>query len=148
MKKSDGTATVSVLFPRQGEFVLKLFARRADSVKKEYVWCADLGFLASKGTTERFPSFYGIFVERGCVLHTPLTSPLATGSTAAIRITAPGAREVAVDIRGKLVPFEKTPEADTFEKKLPVPLARELVILGRFDEGGSYAGLLKYEVGR
>ena len=147
-QQPDGNARVSVRFPRQGEFVLKLFVRRADSPKKEYTWCADLGYLASKGTAERFPSFYGVFAERACTLHSPLVSPLAPGSQVTFRITGPGAREVAVDSRGGLVPFERASEADTFEKKLAAPVARELVILGRFDEGGSFAGLVKFEVGR
>ncbi len=147
-RQPDGTARVSVRFPRQGEFVLKLFVRRADSPKKDYAWCADLGYLASKGTAERFPSFFGVFADRACTLHSPLTSPIVPGSQVTFRITAPGAREVAVDIRGRLVPFERASEADTFEKKLAVPVARELVILGRFDEGGSFAGLVRFEVGK
>jgi hypothetical protein len=148
VQKTASGATISILFPRQGEFVVKLFARRINSQKKEFTWCADIGFLSSKGTDERFPSFYGVFLERGCVLHSPLTSPLKIGSKVTVKITAPGARSVAADIRGKLVPFDRTAEADTFQKEINVPLVRELVIAAQFEENASFAGLVRFETGK
>jgi hypothetical protein len=148
VQKTASGATISILFPRQGEFVVKLFTRRINSQKKEYVWCADLGFISSKGTDERFPTFFGVYVERGCILHSPLTGPLKMGSAIRVKITAPGAKNAAADIRGKLVLFERSSEPDTFEKTITVPLARELVVVAQFEENASFAGLVRFEVGR
>jgi hypothetical protein len=148
VQKTGTGAKVSVLFPRQGEWVVKLFARRLDSAKSEYTWCADFGFLSSKGTDTRFPSCYAIFQERGCVLHAPLMSPLKMGSKVTLRVTAPGARNAAVELRGKLTLFDRTSEKDTFDKTITVPLARELIIVAQFEESGSFAGLVRFEVGQ
>ncbi|MHB9030321.1 MAG: transglutaminase domain-containing protein [Candidatus Latescibacterota bacterium] len=148
VRNSDGNATVSVVFPRRGEFVLRLFARRFDSPKKDYTLCAEFGFFAAKGSEDRFPSLFSDFVERGCVLHSPLMSPLRIGSAVTVKITAPGAKNVGANIRGKILPFERASEKDTFEKKITVPFSRELVIAAEYGESGSFSGLVRFEAGK
>jgi hypothetical protein len=139
---------VSVLFPRQGEWVVKLYARRLADAKKEYTWCGDLGFLPSKGTEEHFPSCYGAYNDRGCVLHSPLTAPLRIGSTVTLKIKAPGAKNAAVNLRGKLILLDRSSEKDTFEKKIQVPFGRELIITAQYEENASFTGLVRYDVGK
>jgi hypothetical protein len=148
VQNNAGNATVIVVFPRRGEFVLRLFARRRDSAKKDYTLCAEFGFFSAKGVEDRFPSLFTDFVERGCVLHSPLTSPLKIGSKVTVKITAPGAKSVGANIRGKILPFERSAEQDTFEKAITVPFSRELVIAGEYGESGSFSGLVRFESGK
>lgn len=75
-------------------------------------------------------------------------SPLKMGSKVTVKITAPGARNAAVELRGKLTLFDRTSEKDTFDKTITVPLARELIIVAQFEESGSFAGLVRFEVGQ
>ncbi len=140
-----GNAFVKVLFPRQGEFVLRLFARRPDSTKKEYALCAEFGFLAAKPAGDRFPSLLSEFAERGCVLHSPLTSPLKIGSEVTVKITAPGAKHVGANIRGKIILFNPAPEPDTYEKTITIPFVRELIIAAEYGASGSFSGLVRFE---
>lgn len=147
VRAEDGDATVTVLFPRRGEFVLRLFARRADSPKKAYSLCAEFGFFAADGAPERFPVLSNAFADHGCVIHSPLTSPLKTGDPVRFKITAPGAKTVGVVIRGALVPFDRA-RGDTFEKTITVPLARDLVIGADFDGSGKLSGIAKFEMGK
>lgn len=65
-----------------------------------------------------------------------------------MKVTAPGARNAAVELRGKLTLFDRTSEKDTFDKTITVPLARELIIVAQFEESGSFAGLVRFEVGQ
>jgi hypothetical protein len=119
-----------------------------ESPKKDYTLCGEFGFFAAKGAEERFPSLFGDFVERGCVLHSPLASPLRIGSSVTVKITAPGARSVGANIRGKILPFDRTSEKDTFEKTITIPFSRELVIAGEYGETGSFSGLVRFEAGK
>jgi len=140
-----GDASVRVLFPRKGEFVLRLFARRRDSPKKEYALCAELGFLAAKAAGDRFPALLSEFAERGCILHSPLASPLKIGSEVTVKITAPGAKHVGANIRGKIILFDPAPEPDTYEKTITVPFVRELIIAAEYGTSGSFSGLVRFE---
>jgi hypothetical protein len=141
-------ATVTVLFPRPGEFVVKLFVRRAGEAKKEYTWCSDFGFFASKGTADRFPTVFGAYNDRGCVLESPMTGPLKMGSRVTVKITAPGARNAGVDLNGKLVLLDRAGTSDTFQKEITVPIARQLVVAAQFEASGSFAGLVGFDVGK
>lgn len=141
----DGTlVTVDAVFPTAGEYILRLYAKRADD-PGNYDWAADYCVKARPKTNDNdaFPTAFETFHQRNAHLYEPMRGCLKSGSTETFKISAPEALAVAVIIDGKWVSLQKT--GQIFEGQALIK-GSEVQVAAMFPGSHNYLVLLKYSV--
>jgi len=78
-QRAADKGTIHMIFPKPGKYKLTLFAKHKGE-KGNYFGVAEFAFNASTGKTGEFPLLFKKFIENGCRLVTPLTSPFPAGA--------------------------------------------------------------------
>jgi transglutaminase/protease-like cytokinesis protein 3 len=141
LQQDSGTCRVQAVFPRPGEYILRLFSRRAanDTLYKETLDYKVLADSGASGPVE-FPQVYDAFRLRRAYLYEPLTRSLAAAQTHLFRLKVPGAKSVSVVTGEKWIKLEPSGEVFAGEvATVPGPVQ----VYARF-EGLSADALLEY----
>ena len=141
-QKDQGEYKVHALFPRPGEYTLRLFTKLKDDPGK-YQWAMDYKIQASKGTQEvsGFPEIYGTFVKHEVYLYGPMEGQLKSGSTLTFKLRVPGAENVAVIIDGEWNHLHK--DGELFEGEVVISQG-DVGVYAKFPDNSQYSGLVKY----
>ena len=140
----DGEARIDAAFPRPGEYVLRLFARRKTE-EGRLRWALDYRVTASSAAADAgFPTAYRTFVQSGAVLYEPMEGTLSAGKRYHFKIKAPGALEAAIVIDGRWTHLQA--RGDVFEGDVHAS-AGDLIVYAKYERDANFTGLLKY-VGR
>jgi hypothetical protein len=133
---------IHALFPAEGAYVLRVFARRVDAPGDEYAWALDYTIEARGGADSAgFPRAYGSFLARNCRVERALARVLRAGDAVNFCITAPSAEDVLVATGGSFVHLPAHGEG--FSGTVPVSPG-PVVIFAKFAGGSVYEGLLQY----
>jgi len=130
-------------FPAAGAYVLRVFARRADTPGDEYGWALDYAIRARSAAVggAGFPKAYGSFLTRNCRVERALSKVLRAGDAVDFSITAPSAEDVVVATGGAFVHLPA--QGPGFSGKVPVSPG-PVVIFAKFPDRSAYEGLLQY----
>jgi hypothetical protein len=134
---------IRALFPSEGDYVLRIFARRGDASGGDYEWALDHTVRAQPGgeTTGGFPEAYDSFLKRNCQLEWPLSRALAAGEPVEFSLTVPNAKDLVVVTGGA---WNHLPaEGSRFSGEVPVS-SGDVVVFARFAGESAYEGLLRY----
>jgi len=134
---------ILALFPSQGDYVLRVFARRGDATDGDYAWALDYAVRARSGEQggAGFPEVYGSFLAHNCQLERPLSRALPAGKTAELALTVPNATDVVVVTGGSWKHLSA--QGSRFTGEAPVSPG-DVVIFARFGGQSAYEGLLRY----
>jgi len=134
---------IHAIFPAKGAYVLRVFARRADTPGDEYQWALDYAVRARCGEDRLagFPKAYGAFLTHNCRVEGSLPQRLRAGDTVDFCVTVPSAQDVLLATGGSLVRLPA--EGCRFAGKVPVAPG-PVVIFAKFAGGSAYEGLLEY----
>jgi hypothetical protein len=141
-QRDGGLAVIRAAFPRTGDFILRVFARRiGDSGPAE--WAIDYRIGAERRFRESFafPETYQGFLDHGVFLKKPLSGCLKSGTESVFRLRVPGAKEVMVDMGKSFRLLERN--GDWFEGEVRA-LQGEITVFAKFPGEKRYCGLLKY----
>jgi len=134
---------IRALFPSQGDYVLRIFARRGDDASADYHWALDYAVHARSGNNNDggFPMAYDPFLTHNCRLEGPLSRTLQAGKSVEVSLNAPDAEDVVV-VTGdswKHLPTQRS----RFRGEIPVP-SGDFVIFAKFASESAYEGILRY----
>ena len=88
VKRDGGRFTVHALFPKRGDYILRLFVKREKS-KGAYGGAMDYLVRASKGTAERFPLYARPFFDRGLKLDSHQDGIISTDKGVEVSLIVP-----------------------------------------------------------
>ncbi|MEN6355530.1 MAG: transglutaminase domain-containing protein [Armatimonadota bacterium] len=144
VQRDSSRVCVNAIFPTAGEYILRLYAKRADA-PGNYDWAADYCVKANPQTSDNdaFPTAFETFHQKNAHLYEPMRGCLKSGSTQTFRITAPEALAVAVIIDGKWVNLQKT--GSLFEGQALIR-GNDVQVAAMFPGNRNYLVLLKYTV--
>ena len=134
---------VQALFPSEGVYTLRIFARRGDATPGEYVSALDYEVRASSGQTDAvgFPLAYEAFLANQCELERPLSHSLTPRQEVEFSLTAPNAAEVIVTTGRSW--HRLSAEDGRFTGTVPISLG-DIYVFARFADKTTYEGLLRY----
>jgi hypothetical protein len=134
---------IYALFPAKGAYVLRIFARRADTPGDEYEWALDYAVRARSGEDRvaGFPKAYGAFLTHKCRVEGSVARTLRGGDTADFCVTVPSAQDVLLATGGSLIRLAA--EGGRFAGKVAVAPG-PVVIFAKFAGESAYEGLLEY----
>lgn len=136
-----GEAWIDAVFPRRGDYILRLFAGPGGGDGTLY-WALDYRIRADAGSADfTFPSTYTAFGERGAFLERPIEGVLRAGATERFRLRAPGALGVAVVSGGEWTHLAA--DGDVFEGDVAI-VAGDVVIYAQYEGEESFSGLVGY----
>jgi hypothetical protein len=141
-QRDGGLALIRAAFPRTGDFILRVFAKRsADSGPAD--WAVDYRIRAERRSRESFvfPETYQGFLEHSVFLKKPLSGRLRSGIERTFRLRVPGAEEVMVDMGKSFRLLDRNGE--WFEGEVRA-IAGEITVYAKFPGEKRYCGLLKY----
>jgi len=145
VQQREGIAEITIRFPHPGRWTAVIFAMNRGDTRSTS--CGKLGFISSSSHPKSFPMQYATFHEHNCYLHSPLSSPLETGSEEKFEITIPGAESAAIVIDGEWTFLDRVEEGtDLFSVGLTIPETDQLNVYGRWNAEGRYHGILAYDV--
>jgi len=138
---SAAEARVDAIFPRPGDYLLRVFAKPLGA-EGSLSWVLDYRVQASQGAGEaEYPMAYGSFGARGATLFEPLSGVLQAGRTYRFRLRAPGALDVAVVAGGQWTHLAAS-GAD-FSGDVTAA-AGTVVVYAKYQAGANFTGLLRY----
>jgi hypothetical protein len=141
-QREGGLALIRTAFPRAGDFILRVFAKRSgDSGPAE--WAVDYRVRAERRSKESyvFPETYQGFLDHSVFLKKPLSGRLRSGSDCAFRLHVPGAEEIMVDMGKSFRLLDRNGE--WFEGDVRAQRG-EITVYAKFPGEKRYCGLLKY----
>ncbi len=144
VQRDGDKVSISALFPDEGDYTLRLFAKRSDD-PGNYEWAADYRVNVTSRTniTGVFPVAFETFHQKNAHLYEPMQGLLKSGSKERFKISAPGAVAVAVIVGGKWVNLQQNGEL--FEGDALIT-GSEVQVAARFPGSINYQVLLKYTV--
>lgn len=138
---SSSDAKVDVVFPKSGEYILRLFANEQD-VSGPLNWVMDYRITAHSGAPEStFPNAYDSFTARQVTLIEPLTGLLKSGTQYRFHLRVPDAVSVAVVTNG--IWKNLTKNEDEWIGEVAVTLGNPTVF-AKFKSTNQFVGLLAY----
>jgi hypothetical protein len=134
-------ARIDAVFPRAGDYVLRVFAKPLGT-DGSLSWVLDYRVQASRGASgAAFPLAYESFGARGATLLEPLSGVLQAGRTYRFRLRAPGALDVTVVAGGRWTHLAASGE----EFSGDVLASRgNVVVYARYESSADFTGLLRY----
>ena len=134
-------ARIDAVFPRAGDYVLRVFAKPLGT-DGSLEWVLDYRVRASRGASgAAFPLAYESFGARGATLLEPLSGVLQAGRTYRFRLRAPGALDVTVVAGGRWTHLAASGE----EFSGDVRASRgTVVVYAKYESSTEFAGLLRY----
>jgi hypothetical protein len=135
---------VRVAIPKQGVYLVRVFAKQLSSKENSWDPVADVKVEASSGKGEeyRYPLPGSLFAEKGCRLHAPLDGTLTAGKKQEFKITIPGATAAAVRIGEKQLHLERKDGVFSGEVLLA---PGEVILVAEFpDRRGLFQSLVKF----
>jgi hypothetical protein len=141
-REPDGFS-IHLLLPREGDYLLRLYARARNSVQAEYDSAIEYKIHNTRPGSGRFPKMYGSFQERECYLAEPFAGALAVGPTK-FSICVPGAEDVVVGVNG--LPQKLTRDGDDAFSGIALVEEGRATVFARFPGHRKYEGLLQYVV--
>jgi hypothetical protein len=134
-------ARVDAVFPRAGDYVLRVFARPLGA-EGSLSWVLDYRVQAARGASgATFPMAFASFGARGVTLLEPLSGVLQAGRTYRFRLRAPGALDVAVVVGGRWTHLAAG--GGEFSGDVPAA-AGNVVVYAKFEPTTEFTGLLRY----
>ena len=141
LQVSEREAQVHAVFPKPGDYVLRLFAKPLGA-EGTLQWVLDYRIKASRGLPDAsFPTAFGNFGARRVWLVEPLDGILEVGRTYRFRLRVPGALQVAVVANGEWTYF--TDEANEFSTEFTA-VRGAMTVYAKFDPEAQFWGLLRY----
>ncbi len=142
LQKSQDEYRVDAVFPRAGNYVLRVYAKHTDDPGK-FTWVLDYSVEAGKGSGKkaRFPKKFIMFENRKCYLYEPINGTLKAGRKYSFKISVPGAKTVSVIMNDDWFPLEKM--GDMFQGNVKVRKGK-VEVYGNFTGKNEYKGLLEY----
>lgn len=138
---SQAEARIDAVFPRVGDYVLRVFAKPLGA-DGPLAWVLDHRVQSTAGApAATFPLAFGSFGARGATLLEPLTGVLQAGRAHHFRLRVPGALDVAVVAGGQWTHLTWAGEEWVADVRA-VP--GDVVVYAKYDPAGSFTGLLKY----
>lgn len=107
VKREGDRFTVNALFPKAGEYTLRIFVRPVHSTGS-FGGAMDYLVRASKGTTERFPLYYRPFFDHGLKLDSHRNGIIETDKQAEVSLLVPPDVELTAGIYRNDKELEKT----------------------------------------
>ncbi|MFB3880770.1 MAG: transglutaminase domain-containing protein [Armatimonadota bacterium] len=144
-RKDDGYE-IQTVFPKRGDYLLRVHARRAGSEDQSYDCAVEYRVHAGGAEASVFPKIFLSFQEGNCSLDRPLTGPLRAGKPVAFRLTAPGADDVLVLCNGSAKRLGAE-GGGVFEATLTLD-AGDAIVFARYPGQTSHLALLQYKVRR
>jgi hypothetical protein len=134
-------ARIDAVFPRAGDYVLRVFAKPLDA-EGPLAWVLDYRVQATAGAPDAaFPMAFGSFGTRGATLLEPMTGLLQAGRSYRFRLRAPAAQDVAVLAGGRWTHLTRAGE-DWVADVAAVP--GDVMVMAKYDGETNFTGLLKY----
>lgn len=144
VQAGDGRAELRAAFPREGEYLLRLFAKPAGQEGPAH-WALDYLVRSSTGSEDaRLPQTFSSFTQRGVQLIEPWQAVLPAGRTQRFALRAPGALEVAIVANQQWTRLSQ--DGELFSAELAVPPG-DVTVYARYRADEQFTGLLRY-VGR
>jgi hypothetical protein len=142
IQKEADRHTIQAVFPRPGDYLLKVFATRTGN-SSGYEWALDYKIEARGGLQEpfEFPETLWAFRERGAYLYGPMEGRLQPGTRPRFKLKVPGAEAVAVVVGDKPSPLRK--QGELFEGQVLIDQG-EVKVRAQFPGGNWYDFLLRY----
>jgi len=138
---SGADARIDAVFPRPGDYVLRVFAKPLGE-QGPLGWVLDYRVQVAQGAGDAaFPLAYESFGSRGVTLLEPRSGVLQAGRIYRFRLRAPGALDVAVEVGGQWTHLVAS--GDEFAGAVRVP-AGAIVVYARYEPEGGFTGLLRY----
>lgn len=129
--------------PRQGDYLLKVHARRADASDPHYD-CAVEYRLHAVASGASFPKMYLSFQEEGVTLEAPLAGTLPARAPTGFRLRAPKAEDVLVFYDGQAARL--APEGDGIYAGAVALAPGEAIVFARYPGQTRHLALLRYLV--
>jgi hypothetical protein len=134
-------ARIDAVFPRAGDYVLRVFAKPLGT-DGALSWVLDYRVQASRGASDAaLPLAYESFGSRGATLLESLSGVLQAGRTYRFRIRAPGALDVAVVAGGRWTHLVASDEE--FSGDVPASVG-SVVVYAKYKPAADFTGLLRY----
>ncbi|MGE0495061.1 MAG: transglutaminase domain-containing protein [Vulcanimicrobiota bacterium] len=142
VESRPGGQHIEVLFPRPGDYTLRIFAGPQSQTK--LAQAVTYQVRASQGDDRQFPEFYADYVKQGARLSSPRAFRLFEGHPQEFRLSAPGAQEVVlVGDDGQPRPLSQRGQEFTLDI---TPPRGKLTIYARYGEDRRMSGLVSFEV--
>lgn len=134
---------IRALFPSEGAYILRIFARRGDAAGGDYEWALDHTIRAQAGNESNvgFPEAYDSFLKRNCQLEWPLSRALTASEPVKFSLTVPNAKDLVV-VTGRAWNHLRA-QGCRFSGEVPVS-SGDVVVFARFAGESTYEGLLRY----
>jgi transglutaminase/protease-like cytokinesis protein 3 len=142
VQKQAGVYEIHAVFPRRGDYLMRLFAKRISS-GGEYEQALDYDVKVSQGMSGKigFPSTYAPFKENGGYLYSPMARHLAVGTTQHFKLKVPNAQNLVVVTGDNKFPLKK--QGDVFEGKVKMSSGK-MTVYAQFPGERRYSSLLQY----
>ena len=143
VQRKAGQYEILAVFPRPGEYLLRLFAKRKDDTTNVYKQALDYQVKVSRGMSGKigFPKTFALFKKKGGYLYTPMQRHLEVGTMQTFKLAVPGAQQVAVVIGRKWSHLEK--QGAYFVGNVAIDMGK-VGVYAKFSDGNRYGGLLQY----
>ncbi|MBC8179779.1 hypothetical protein H8E88_01530 [candidate division KSB1 bacterium] len=141
-QKHDHRYNIQAFFPRAGSYVLRVFA--TDKKKSaNYQGVLEYKVEAKKGMGKKigFPETYGTFHKKKVYLYGPMNGNLKSGDVQKFKLMVPGAENVIIINRGRVIELKKQGELFAGEVKVK---KGKVTVCAEFPGEKSYASLLRY----
>jgi len=146
IQRKKAEAEIMVKFPEPGQWELRLFAGK--DIAKKFKSITEVGFIAQKSSTSKFPILYKSFIEGNCYLYNSRNDPLVAGKSVKFKLKLPGYKRVYILVNGKRYDLTPGPD-DVFSRVITVPKSSKLGIYGaKTKNARTYTGLVAYSVSR
>ncbi len=134
-------ARVDAVFPRAGDYVLRVFAKPLGA-EGSLSWVLDYRVQAARGANgAAFPMAFASFGARGVTLLEPFSGVLQAGRTYRFRLRAPGALDVAVVVGGRW--SHLAAGGGEFSGDVAAA-AGNVVVYAKYEPTTEFTGLLRY----
>lgn len=143
-RTNDGKGRLQALFPRAGQWVVRLIA--LDSGAEQGEWMADLSVVSQTGTPNEFPQLYLPFYRDNIELIAPEHGPLHYGDEVTIELRMPGYHDVFVGGRNSGTWLDRVDSTDIFRATLTVSESDDVWVSGRRSPGLDFEGILGFRV--
>jgi transglutaminase/protease-like cytokinesis protein 3 len=143
-QRSEGGYQIQAVFPKAGNYVVKVHARRQDSEEQGYDCALEYRVHATAADASTFPKMYLSFQEENCLLGEPLSSTLPAHRPVRFSLTAPEAEEVLVFCDGSAARLAHQ-DNGAFSGSVTLEPG-EAIVFAKYPGQTKHLALLKYRV--
>ena len=143
-QRTEAGYQIEAVFPKAGNYVLKVHARRQDSEEQGYDCALEYRVHATASDGSSFPKMYLSFQEGNCVLGEPMSGVLPPNKPVRFKLTAPEAEDVLVFCDGSAERLARQNDGSFLGSPTLPP--GEAIVFAKYPGQTKHLALLRYRV--